>query len=97
LNKGVFTKTTLPIVWLLFTLLQDFFLRKMLGTRFGFVGTRYFLILGTRIGSPKRLTKPALLAVETYNLSSKLPTKKPQLHYPASRTSFSAPLRHAEK
>jgi len=48
LNKGDFTKTTLPIVWLLFI----------------------------------------LLAVETYNLSSKLPTEIHQLRYPASRTSF---------
>jgi len=56
LKKGDFTKTTLLIGWLLFT----------------------------------------LLAVETYNLNSKLPTKIHQLHYPASRTSFSAPLRHAE-
>jgi len=57
LNKGDFTKTTLPIVWLLFT----------------------------------------LLAVETYNLNSELPMKTHQLHYPASRTSFPAPLRRAEK
>jgi len=52
LNKGDFTKTTLPIGWLLFT----------------------------------------LLAVETYNLHSKLPTKIHQLHYPASRTSFSGTI-----
>jgi len=57
LNKHDFTKTTLPIGWLLFT----------------------------------------LLAVETYNLNSKLPTKMHQLHYPASRTSFPALLRDAEK
>jgi len=31
-----------------------------------------------------------LLAVETYNLSSKLPTKMYQVHCPASRTSFSS-------
>jgi len=43
LNKGDFTKTTLPIVWLLFT----------------------------------------PLAVQAYNLSSKLPTKIHQLHYHA--------------
>jgi len=48
-NKGDFTKTTLPIGWLLFT----------------------------------------PLAAEIDNLSSKLPTKTRQLHYPASRTSFS--------
>jgi len=48
LNKGDFTKTTLPVGWLLFI----------------------------------------LLAVETYNLNSKLPTKIHQLHYPASITSF---------
>jgi len=52
LNKGDFTETTLPIVWLLFT----------------------------------------LLAVETYNLSSKFPTKIHQLRYPASRTSFSGAI-----
>jgi len=52
LNKGDFTKTTLPIGWLLFT----------------------------------------LLAVKTFNLSSKLPTKIHQLHYPASRTSFSGTI-----
>jgi len=52
LNKGKFTKTTLPIGWLLFT----------------------------------------LLVVETYNLSTKLPTKMHQLHYPASRTSFSGTI-----
>ena len=57
LNKGAFTKTTLPIGWLL----------------------------------------SALLAVQTDNLSSKLPTKIHQLHYPASRGHFPAPLRHAEK
>jgi len=57
LNKVDFTKTTLPIVWLLFT----------------------------------------LLAVEAYNLSSKLSTKIDQMHYPASRTSFPTPLRQAEK
>jgi len=49
LNKGDFTKTTLPIVWLLVI----------------------------------------LLAVETCSLSSKLPMKIDQLHYPASRTSIS--------
>jgi len=48
LNNGDFTKTTLPIGWLLFT----------------------------------------LLAVETANLSSKLPTKTHKPHYPASRTPF---------
>jgi len=52
LNKSDFTKTTLPICWLLFT----------------------------------------LLAIVTYNLSSKLPTKMHQLHYPASRTSFSGTI-----
>jgi len=57
LNKGDFTKTTLPIVWLLFT----------------------------------------LLTVETYNLSSKLPTKIHQLHYPASRTSFSGTITSCRK
>jgi len=55
LNKSDFT--TLPIVWLLFT----------------------------------------LLAVETYNLSSKLPMKIPQLHYPASRTSFSGTITSCRK
>jgi len=57
LNKGDFTKTTLPIGWLLF----------------------------------------ALLAVETYNLSSKLPTKMHPLHYPASRTSFSGTITSSRK
>jgi len=57
LNKGDFTKTTLPIVWLLFT----------------------------------------LLAVETYNLKSKSPTKMHQLHYPASRTSFSRTITSCRK
>jgi len=57
LNKGDFTKTTLPIGWLLFT----------------------------------------LLAVETYNLSSKLPTKMHQLHYPVSRTSFSGTITSCRK
>jgi len=55
--KGDFMKTTLPIGWLLST----------------------------------------LLAVQTDDLSSKLPTKIHQLHYPASGSNFSAPLRHAEK
>ena len=57
LKKGEFTKTTLPIGWLLFT----------------------------------------LLAVETYNLSSKLPTQTHQMHYPLQERHFLAPLRHAEK
>jgi len=57
LNKGDFTKTTLPIGWILFT----------------------------------------LLAVETYNLHSKLPTKIHQLHYPASRTSFSGTMTSCRK
>jgi len=57
LNKGDFTKTTLLIVWLLFT----------------------------------------LLAVETYNLSWKLPTKIHQLHYLASRTSFSCTITSCRK
>jgi len=57
LNKGDFTKPTLPIGWLLFT----------------------------------------LLAVETYNLSSNLPTKMHQLHYPASRTSFSGTITSCRK
>jgi len=57
LNKGAFTKTMLPIGWLLFT----------------------------------------LPAVETYNLSSKLPTKVHQLHYPASRTSFSGTIMSCRK
>jgi len=47
LNKGGFTKTTLPIVWLLFT----------------------------------------LLAVETYNLSSKLPMKIHQMSFSGTITS----------
>jgi len=55
LNKGDFTKTTLPLGWLLFT----------------------------------------LLAVETYNLSLKLPTKMHQLHYPLQERHFLATLRHA--
>jgi len=38
-----------------------------------------------------------LLPVQTDNLSSELPTKIHQLHYPASRSHFRAPLRHAEK
>jgi len=57
LNKRDFTKTTLPIGWLLFT----------------------------------------LLAVETYNLSSKLPTQTHQMRYPLQERHFPAPLRHAEK
>jgi len=57
LNKGDFTKTTLPIVWLLFT----------------------------------------LPAVETYNLSSKLPTKMHHVHYPSSRTSFSSTITSCRK
>jgi len=57
LNKGDFTKTTLSIVWLLFT----------------------------------------LPAVETYNLSSELPMKIYQLHYPASRTSFSGTITSLQK
>jgi len=57
LNKGDFTKTTLPIGWLLFI----------------------------------------LLAVETYNLNSKLPTKIHQVHHPASRTSFSDTITSCRK
>jgi len=38
-----------------------------------------------------------LLAVETYNLSSNLPTKMHQLHYPASRTSFSGTITSCRK
>ena len=38
-----------------------------------------------------------LLAVETYNLNSKLPTKMNQLHYPASRTSFSGTITSCRK
>jgi len=57
LNKGDFTKTILPINWLLFT----------------------------------------LPAVETYNSSSKLPTKMRQLHYPASRTSFPCTITSCRK
>jgi len=57
LNKGNFAKTTLPIGWLLFT----------------------------------------LLVVETYNLHSNLPTKIHQLHYPASRTSFSGTITSCRK
>jgi len=57
LNKGDFTRTTLPIDWLLFT----------------------------------------SLAVVTYNLSSKLPTKMHQLHYPASRTSFAGTITSCRK
>jgi len=47
-KKGDIAKSTLPIGWLLFT----------------------------------------LLAVQTDNLSSKLPTQTHQLHYPVSRTGF---------
>jgi len=57
LNKGDFTNTTLPMGWLLFT----------------------------------------LLAVETYNLSSKLRTKMHQVHYPTSRTSFSGTITSCRK
>jgi len=57
LKKGDFTKTTLPIGWLLIT----------------------------------------LLAVETYNLNSKLHTKIHQLHYPASRTSVSGTITSCRK
>jgi len=57
LNKGDFTKTTLPIGWLLST----------------------------------------LLAVQTDNLSSKLPTKIHQLHYPASGKSFSDTITSCRK
>jgi len=57
LNKGDFTNTTLPIGWLLVT----------------------------------------LLALETYNLSSKLPTKMHQLHFPHSRTSFSGTIMSCRK
>jgi len=57
LNKGDFTKTTLPIGWLLFT----------------------------------------LLAVETNNLSSGLPTKIHQLHYPVWRRSFSGTITSCRK
>jgi len=39
--------------------LFQIFLRKMLGTRYGSVGTR-FSILGTRLGSVKRLKNPEL-------------------------------------
>ena len=38
-----------------------------------------------------------LLAVQTDNLSSELPPKIRQLHYPASRSHIPAPLRHAVK
>jgi len=38
-----------------------------------------------------------LLTVETYNLSSKLLTKIHQLHYPASRTSFSGTITSCRK
>ena len=41
----------------------SFFLRKMLGTRYGFVGTRFSLMLGTRIGSLKRLKKPVYIYI----------------------------------
>jgi len=56
LNKGDFTKTTLPIGWLLFV----------------------------------------LLAVETYNLSSKLPRKCINSTTPLQERHFPAPLRHAQ-
>jgi len=52
LNKGDFAKTTLPIGWLLST----------------------------------------LLALQTDNLSSKLPTKIHQLYYPASGKTFSSTI-----
>jgi len=38
-----------------------------------------------------------LLRVETYNLSSKLPTKINQLHCPASRTPFSGTITSCSK
>jgi len=38
-----------------------------------------------------------LLAVETYNLSSKLPTKMHQLRYSASRTLFSGTITSCRK
>jgi len=38
-----------------------------------------------------------LLAVETYNLSSNLPTKMYKLHYPASRTSFTGTITSCRK
>jgi len=38
-----------------------------------------------------------VVAVQTYNLSSKLPAQAHQLHCPASRSHFPTPLRHAEK
>jgi len=37
-----------------------FFVRKLLGIRYGSVGTRFSLILGTRIGSLKHLKKPLM-------------------------------------
>jgi len=46
-----------------------------------------------------RLALIHFIAVQTYNLSSKLLTKthQDQMYYPASRTSFSNTIRHAEK
>jgi len=57
LNKGDFTKTTLPMGWFLST----------------------------------------LLAVQTDNLSSKLPRKYTNCTTPLQGSHFPAPLRHAEK
>jgi len=38
-----------------------------------------------------------LLIVETYNLTSKLPTKMHQVHYPAPRTPFSGTITSCRK
>ena len=54
-------------------------------------------------GSSMKLTLPTgwlwftLLAVQTYNLSSKLPTQTHQLHFSLQERHFLTPLRHMEK
>jgi len=43
------------------------------------------------------LIHPTVLAVQTYNLSSKLATQTYQLRYPLQERHFPTSLRHAEK
>jgi len=52
------------------TFIRVLFVRKMLGTRYGFVGTR-FRILGIRIGSLKRLKIPAFIFETSPNTKPK--------------------------
>ena len=58
---------------------NQFFLRKILSTRYGLVGTR-FSILGTRIGSLKHLEKPGEAIIPISALVLRISATKSQVN-----------------